>query len=297
MKKSIILSLILLLATSAFASTHNSTDTLTVSSPRTVSIISTDSLVTVRIEGAAGNDDYSYSMQMGQNAASTTFIEETSAFNFNLPFVKRNTVKKCKYPYLDSDFLDGGVCFGLGNALNAEPGLQINQRSSYEILVTNALTNSLHLNKHFSLNVGLGFGWRNYRLKGLSYFSIYNGYTTLEPYPDRADIDYSRIKLFSWMVPVTASYRLKLSKELCFDLGALLNFNTYGSTVTKYKLDGERYKTASKNINQTPVTVDVLFRFTIDGAGFYCKYSPMRILDTNYGPAFSALSYGVVFFF
>ena len=48
--------------------------------------------------------------------------------------------------------------------------------------------------------------------------------------------------------------------------------------------------------HQTPVTIDIQASIGYKTIGFYVKYSPCKILDTAYGPEFSALSVGLVLF-
>lgn len=62
----------------------------------------------------------------------------------------------------------------------------------------------------------------------------------LGSYPEGADIQFSRIKIFSWSVPMMISHKFK--NGLGFDLGAIINFNTHASLKTRYKLDGNPIK-------------------------------------------------------
>jgi len=113
-------------------------------------------------------------------------------------------------------------------------------------------------------------------------------------YPEGADIQFSRIKVFSWAVPVMFTHETK--KYFSFSFGPIINFNTHASMKTRYKLNGEKFKLTDNNIHQTPVTVDIQASFGFKTLGFYVKYSPCKVLDTTYGPEFSALSVGLVIF-
>ena len=118
--------------------------------------------------------------------------------------------------------------------------------------------------------------------------------SVFDSYPEGADIQFSRIKVFSWAVPVMFTHETK--NDLRFSLGAIVNFNTHASLKTRYKLDGESYKLTDNNIHQTPVTVDLQASFGCKIVGIYVKYSPCKVLDTAYGPEFTALSAGIVLF-
>lgn len=113
-------------------------------------------------------------------------------------------------------------------------------------------------------------------------------------YPEGADIQFSRIKVFSWAVPVMFTHETK--NNFNFSFGPIINFNTHASMKTRYKLNGEKYKLTDDNIHQTPVTVDIQASFGFKTLGFYVKYSPCNVLDNTYGPEFSALSVGLVIF-
>ena len=84
--------------------------------------------------------------------------------------------------------------------------------------------------------------------------------------------------------------------DFSFSVGAIVNFNTHASLKTRYKLEGQEYKLTDNNIHQTPVTVDLQASISYKSVGFYVKYSPCKVLDTAYGPEFTALSVGLVLF-
>jgi hypothetical protein len=267
-------------------------DTLKIKSPREVNVITTDSIITVNVEGAEDNPDYSYSIRLAQSATDTMLINESTNLIFSFPFTKKQMDKLKKVNELTDEWLFGDFCFGLGNAVNTGSDLRLQMRSSFEIMLREAIGYRYHFNKHISTSVGAGFGWRNYRLTGLNRFDCVDGYTTLAPYPEGADIKFSRVKIFSWMFPI--DLRWAINKNVAVKAGPVINVNTYGSIRTDYKVDGVRCAQTIKNIHQTPVTVDALFQLTWDFFGVYVKYSPMRVLDKTYGPAFSGLSGGIV---
>ena len=113
-------------------------------------------------------------------------------------------------------------------------------------------------------------------------------------YPEGADIQFSRIKVFSWAFPVMFTHETK--NDFSFSVGAIVNFNTHASLKTRYKLEGQEYKLTDNNIHQTPVTVDLQASISYKSVGFYVKYSPCKVLDTAYGPEFTALSVGLILF-
>ena len=146
-----------------------------------------------------------------------------------------------------------------------------------------------------SLSIGVACSWRNYRMTGKQRFIKDPGNDmSIGAYPEGADIQFSRIKVFSWSVPVMFTHKTK--NNFSFSFGPIINFNTHASMKTRYKLNGEKFKLTDDNIHQTPVTVDIQASFGFNTLGFYVKYSPCKVLDTTYGPEFSALSVGIVLF-
>ncbi|MBO7280156.1 MAG: hypothetical protein J6V00_03220, partial [Bacteroidaceae bacterium] len=80
--------------------------------------------------------------------------------------------------------------------------------------------------------------------------------------------------------------------------GPDVNFNTSGTLKTRYTLvkgdTRESIKERNRNIHQNAVTVDFKGELKIDPIAFYIKYSPMNVLDTNYGPKFRSISAGAM---
>jgi hypothetical protein len=117
----------------------------------------------------------------------------------------------------------------------------------------------------------------------------------LGTYPEGADIQFSRLKVFSWTLPLL--YTHKFSRKLSFKVGPMVNFNTHASLKTCYKLNGEKIKQTDNNIHQSRVTVDLLAVFRVSAIGVYVKYSPFKVLNSDFGPDFSGLSTGLTLFY
>ena len=98
--------------------------------------------------------------------------------------------------------------------------------------------------------------------------------------------------MFSLNFPIRYQYQ---GRRFGFSLGPVLNFNTYSSIKTKYKLDGHKYKEKYKNAHPTPVTVDFMGTVSTPIIDFYVKYSPFNVLKSDYGLKFKTLSIGFMF--
>lgn len=113
----------------------------------------------------------------------------------------------------------------------------------------------------------------------------------LGAYPEGANVEFSRLKVFSWIVPLTFTYRL--DRNVRFSFGPVINFNTYASLKTRYKIDGKKHKDFSKHLKHTATSVDLMAKFSYRALGVYVKYSPCNVLKSDWGPEFSGLSTGL----
>ena len=139
-------------------------DTLVVNKPTKVTVITSDSLQTIYIQGKEGNPKYAYcnSIQLvDSNYVSTSTIDND--FNFSIgPFGRKQT-KSQKYPTTETtmNFFAG---------FNAAPGMpqaaDLHPFSSWELWWLIADCGIYPWNSHHKFSIGFGLDWRNYRIKG-----------------------------------------------------------------------------------------------------------------------------------
>lgn len=288
MKKSFSL-LTLALAALPAAATLPEDTVVTVTRPDSVILIQSDSTVHLSIYGREDDDTYrfDYDKKFSPEGRVVTH-QKTSGLDFTLPFLRPEGQRGKSY------FSMGGVGFGFVNALGAPDPMNVNMAASYEVFA-DLLTYGRYVGPHADLSIGFGINWRNYRMNGRTRFVMNGDCIGLSPYPDGADIDFSRIKVFSLTFPFR--YTQHLSKHFTYSLAAILNVNTYASLKTHYTLDGEKHHSVFKDIRQTPVTVDFMGQVQFHSVGLYVKYSPCRMLNTDFGPDFSHLSAGITLFY
>jgi hypothetical protein len=113
----------------------------------------------------------------------------------------------------------------------------------------------------------------------------------LADYPEGAEVKFSRLKVFSWTMPFMLNY--DFNRKIDFSFGPVLNFNTHASLKTRYTLDGKKEKETAKDLHQNRVTVDLLATFGVGSIGIYAKYSPCKVLNTDFGPDFRGFSAGM----
>jgi hypothetical protein len=132
-------------------------------------------------------------------------------------------------------------------------------------------------------------------MKGKNRFLKEDNKLIVAPYPDDADIDFSRVKVFS--LTLELMLRQEINRKISIAAGPIVNFNTHASIKTRYAIgsgkERERFKETSSNIHQKPVTVDFKAQLNISPLAFYFKYSPINTLDTDYGPEFKSMSTGI----
>ena len=234
MKKSILLSLALLASIGLSAAPTTEGDTIVVEKPQRVTVVTTDSIQHILVEGKEDNPHYTYS----------------------------NTLQ-----IVDSNYVSG-------SSINKD-------------------------------DFTIGFGWPKLARKNTDHQSTYvlaahfcigfvnaPGMNVLERLPEGASPNFSRVKVFSLNFPIRYQYQ---GRRFGFSLGPVLNFNTYSSIKTKYKLDGHKYKEKYKNAHPTPVTVDFMGTVSTPIIDFYVKYSPFNVLKSDYGLKFKTLSIGCMF--
>ncbi len=295
MKKVLLSLLVTLLAGPAAAALQKDT-VVEVLSPDTVLVLQSDTSIHVHIRGSKSNRNYcfDYDREFDADGLVTT-RQKSSGIEFSVPFFSSAGHSQSQHmPKKKSFFSVGGIGFGFVNALGGPASMNVNMAASYEVFA-DLLTYGRNVGRKAELSLGFGINWKNYRMNGKNRFVINQNDISIMPYPNGADIDFSRIKVFSLTFPFR--YTQHFRHHLSCSLAAILNVNTYASLKTHYSLDGEKQHSIYKNIHHTPVTVDFMGQVQFHSIGLYVKYSPCRVLNTDFGPDFSHLSAGITLFY
>ncbi len=267
-----------------------------IETPRTVTVLETDSSVSVAIRGSRDNAGYrfDYRKDFGRGDGVVT-RQHSAALDFSFPFpFQKSERKKAGQQKRGSFCTMGGVGFGFVTALGTPAGMSVDMGSSYEIFA-DIISFGRYLPRRTSISLGLGIDWRNYRLTGHTRFVKADGNVVLSPYPDGADVDFSRVKVFSLTFPLR--FQHELGRHVSYSLAAILNLNTYASVKTRYSLDGRDYRDLQKNIHQVRTSVDFMGQVQYRSVGAYVKYSPCHVLKSDFGPTFTPLSVGLTLFY
>ena len=286
----ILLTFALMAASVSGACAFEQTDTIVnVCDAKQVSVVTSDSLLEVNINGQKDNPSYRFNFRHPLSERATTVISESSEWDFSffsMPGSKKWQPNKSRHLDVNTTYID----LGLSSAVNADSRLNVNMGSSWEIYLNLCSLVGIE-GKKSALNLGFGFGWRNFRLKDDVRFCKTGNKISLENYPENAEIDFSRVKLFHLSFPLSFSYAL--GKTGYADIAVIPNLNTYASIKTRYKLDGDRQKDFNKKIHHNTTTVDFRLALYWKNLGCYFKYNPVNVFNTTYGPKFQTFTTGI----
>lgn len=293
MKKKLFMAFSLVMMAAATHAELTNDTTIIVKNPAQIKIKQSDNSLSIEVKGNETNPNYLYSttLSCGDDALIVT-EEKSREFNFNFPFAKNNeSHRRCR-----SEITMGGFGFGMVNAVNSPSGMKVDMGASYEFMISNLLAWQYRPWKNgTAFALGFGLNWKNYRMTGKTQFIKENNDLILGNYPDNADINFSRIKVFSLTASLT--FVQQINRDIKIGVGPVVNFNTHASLKTRYKLNGDKVKIMDENIHQTPVTVDLMGSISFKSIGLYFKYSPSKVLNTDFGPKFSSMSTGLILFY
>ena len=280
-------------ATTAFAAEN---DTLVIEKPQRVTIITGDSLQSVRVKGKEGdnNFDYQNTIQLIDSNYVSTETYNKSLWDL-MPFGKK---KDCEKRGNMQFALIASFSVGFTTAVGAADGVIIPVGPSWEFMwdIAQIQVRPWKERNHY-FYTGFGLDWRNYRMTDQNRFVEQpDGRIVTTPYPQGSNPDFSRIKVLSLTVPFTYGFfPFKQGLFRGFEIGPVLNFNVYSSIKTRYSIDGEKQKDITKGLHRNPVTVDLMVKLQMKYFNIYAKYSPCNVLESAYGPKFRSVSFGVGF--
>ena len=211
-------------------------------------------------------------------------------FDFSIPLGKKHHSKG------STDLFMSGVGIGFVSAVGQKAPMDVTMGRSLEINWTEAIGLRYNFNRRNSLELAMGFLWRNYRMTHQYRFQQDAAEVLgVVPYPAGAVPKFSRLHIFQMTFPLMYDLNLKhgwhfvVGPELAVNCG----HNSHTRTIkTRYSLDGEKYKDKTTDLRINPVTVNLVASVRFHFIGLYLRYSPCNVLDTNFGPKFQSLSAG-----
>lgn len=286
--------LIVLGLTSALGVAAQKSDTVIFNHPKSVVIVENDSILHLDVIGESGVSSYSYSKKVSSNSSTETIEEKDWSLGFLYGIHRKEKSKARSKVRSKVGYSGASFSLGLVSAVSASSDINVDMSKSIEIASEPFLSTTYFLGAgwHHGLTIGFGFGWKNFRMTGTNRFYMNGEQLLVGPYPTEAtSTKFSRIKIFSWRIPLEYEYRSRL---FGFGIGPVVNFNTYGSIKTRYYTNAGKQKDLTKHINQVPVTVDLKARIDVKGLmGFYVKYSPCHVIKSDFGPSFNSWTFGI----
>lgn len=291
-KKIYTLIVLALLTSNAFAQQETTREVFL--EPHEVIIESSNDSMSVTIHGRQGEPNFHYNQTvvLAQDEVTVTRESRTDIIEFNIPFSKK---KKKEHPYRHSFCEVNMRGFGVGfvDALDTPEGMSVDMGASYELMVPSIIEWAWYPGpSSFNLSIGVGLNWKNYRMTDRNRFIPTGNDIVIGPYPEGAAIEFSRLKVFSWMVPMMMSY--EFNDWLGLRLGPVVNINTKATLKTRYSLEGKGKKETHNLQHYNRLTVDLMGVISINNLDYYVKYSPCEVLDIDYGPNFKGISTGLI---
>lgn len=261
-----------------------------ITKPDSVTVYDSDGHFAINVYGGNGNPNYRYTYERAAADSCAETISE-SEWSFRVPFVDKAKNEQRRSMFT---FEFGGLGIGFDDARDAPQKLNVNMANSVELFIDHVVgVRYRPWRDNFSILVGAGFGWRNYRMTGLNRFVKNGANLEIVDYPEGAEPKFSRIKLFNFGIPIMLNQ--DFGKHFSVSAGAVVNLNTHASMKTRYYQDGLLITDKTDNIHPKKMTVDFMGVITFRNVGIYAKYSPTKVLDTTFGPSFKHCSIGAIF--
>ena len=290
--KRILLSIII--AGMSASQTAAQNDTLVINHPQKVTVISSDSLQKVIINGKQGDDDFVY--QNTIRLVDANYESKTSISHDHWELIptmklgKKSAEDEGDHHYSNQLTMHFGLGFTAPTKVDSR--IDFSTFKSWEFMFTVAQVDHFLDRRHRNmLSMGLGLDWKNYRITDDMLFTkAPDGNVTVQRFPLQYEPKFSRIKVFA--LTATLRYEHDFGHGFSIGFGPVVNFNTYASIKTRYKFLGDNVKHMEKNIRQRPITIDWMVNMSIADVPFYVKYSNDNVLKDG-GVKFRSLSFGL----
>ena len=301
------ITLILTAVTMCQAATVTPDTIKTVTAPHQVIVTRTGNTTTVTVKGVKDYPDYVYSYSTDVTTQSTDTIDDSNDWDpehiffpdrtnneatgdngiddeFLFPFVKPKRATGLKYIFFRN--LHWGWVF----RYDATPGL----KNSFETgigQVAGMAYSPWRRGPEFSL--GIGVRYSQFRAQDGFRYEKNGDQLVLVPLSPFERSDKSQLRVWTFSVPVMITQ--KIYRQLYISAGADINLNTYASAFSQYYTDGNtRLSINSKGLHQRLLTVDCVAIIGISRSiGAYARYSPMSLMQPQYGPEARSFSIGL----
>ena len=264
-------------------------DTLVIEDVNRVKIETQDTVQRIVISGAKDDADFHYVQRISIPDTNAVRRSIRSVRDFNRISVSKNG-KTGKW--------DASFHFNLG--LNA----MLNTPEGYNFKVWPSIEFGLGISHNWrpfgkmnEWSIGYGVNWRHFHLGKDTYLGEdANRYMVPTAYGPGETDTRSSINVFSLQVPVIYTHYFDNKRDWSIALGAIVNWNVYGSSNRSYTLNEEENDVSYDSLGQMPFTFDGILKIGTPWIPtLYCKYSPSKFFRNSRGPKMHTLSFGICF--
>lgn len=254
-------------------------DTLiTVESPAEVTVEKKDGGTVVTVKGSASDERFNYRYSVSPDTVADMPF-------FNIPFTGSQTLPDNR-TVRELDFFRGVYAGALipmsgPSALKTSWEVGLNQILGYRVR---------RRGSDFSL--GLGIGYRRIGVgKGLVTEKAGDALVLL-PAPDEATDVSARIE--SALIQIPLLFTQRICRTFGFSFGVVANFNIYTAASMNYHIGDTKFSKTVKGLHQRILTPDLILTVgSVNNAGVYVRWSPVKTFKSIYGPGWNTLSVGV----
>lgn len=254
-------------------------DTLiSVESPAEVTVQKMDGRTVVTVKGSASDELFNYSYSVSPDTVADMPF-------FNIPFTGSTgftddrTVRQL-------DFFRG--CYA-GAVIPMSGPSAI--KTSWEVGI-NQIIGCRVRRRGSDFSLGLGIGYRRFGVgKGLVTEKAGDA-LILSPAPEGATDVSARIE--SALIQIPLIFTQRICRTFGFSFGVVANFNTYTAASMNYNIGDTKYSKTVKGLHQRLLTPDLILTVgSVNNAGIYVRWSPVKTFKSIYGPAWNSLAVGV----
>lgn len=254
-------------------------DTLiTVESPAEVTVEKKNGGTVVTVKGSASDARFNYRYSVSPDTVADMPF-------FNIPFTGSQTLPDNR-TVRELDFFRGVYAGALipmsgPSALKTSWEVGLNQILGYRVR---------RRGSDFSL--GIGIGYRRIGVgKGLVTEKAGDALVLL-PAPDEATDVSARIE--SALIQIPLLFTQRICRTFGFSFGVVANFNIYTAASMNYHIGDTKFSKTVKGLHQRILTPDLILTIgSVNNAGVYVRWSPVKTFKSIYGPGWNTLSVGV----
>lgn len=247
----------------------------------------------IQILGEEQNKGFAYNYDVSHSPDANVRVEQKKHdWDLRFPFQKKEFSGTC---FSHWSIVLNGIYGGFGWA-HVEDGytmLQDNIGHEYEWGILNLVGLEYSTGHGQVLSLGFGLESRRYHMHNieLQFFKNDEAKIDVTHFPELARHRNSDLNLFTLQFPLM--FRQGVG-DFTFCVAGIMDVNTGGNLVNKYRLDEIDYKVKTRHIGQRKVSFDVMGAVSYKGLGLYVRYRPQSILEADAGAKISTLSAGII---